>query len=403
MLQALFGLREDLDLLRGSRYSFSASIFYLGFIVGAYPAMVLAQRYPIERVASGIVTLWGICLILTVVCTGYKTLYVQRFFLGLLESGISPMFMLIVGSFYKKNEQAMRMGIWYSCTGYVSVFSPRQLWPRSHQWRQIVLEIHTPSAREGFNERERYILVARLRSNNSGVRNTHLKVSQIWELLVDCKFWVVFAIAFLSMIANGPISTFVPIIINGFGFSTVNSPTHLDARWRLCRHSHALFAAQLGTTFAALLLWKLPQSATGGLLFACYILPSVGGGYAVLMGQQIANTAGYTKRSVASSGLYIGYCLGNFVGPLVFKKEDAPRYTSGFIVVVVTALAAAVLAIVYRFLCVWSNRKRDAAGVMEGFDHAYDDDLTDKKASLEVFIPYRSRLTSQNMQFRYIL
>jgi hypothetical protein len=69
----------------------------------------------------------------------------------------------------------------------------------------------------------------------------------------------------------------------------------------------------------------------------------------------------------------------------------------------VTALAAAILAIVYRFLCVWSNRKRDAAAVMEGFDHAYDDDLTDKKASLEVFIPYRSRLTSQNMQFRYIL
>lgn len=98
MIQALFGLREDLDLLKGSRYSFSAAIFYLGFIVGAYPAMMLAQRYPIERVASGIVTVWGICLILTVVCTGYKTLYVQRFFLGLLESGISPMFMLIVVS-----------------------------------------------------------------------------------------------------------------------------------------------------------------------------------------------------------------------------------------------------------------------------------------------------------------
>lgn len=34
----------------------------------------------------------------------------SRFCLGLLESGISPMFMLIVGGFYKKNEQAMRMG-----------------------------------------------------------------------------------------------------------------------------------------------------------------------------------------------------------------------------------------------------------------------------------------------------
>lgn len=67
-------------------------------MVGAYPAMTLAQRFPIERVASCIITLWGICLILTPVCFNYRALYVQRFFLGMLESGISPMFMLIVVS-----------------------------------------------------------------------------------------------------------------------------------------------------------------------------------------------------------------------------------------------------------------------------------------------------------------
>jgi MFS family permease len=90
-MKALFGLRDDLHLRTGNRYSMSAAIFYLGFIVGAYPAMYLAQRFPIERVASGIVTVWGLCLILTVVCRDYKELYAQRFFLGLLESGISPM------------------------------------------------------------------------------------------------------------------------------------------------------------------------------------------------------------------------------------------------------------------------------------------------------------------------
>lgn len=51
--------------------------------------MYLAQRFPIERVASGIVTIWGICLVLTVACRTHKDLYAQRFFLGLLESGIS--------------------------------------------------------------------------------------------------------------------------------------------------------------------------------------------------------------------------------------------------------------------------------------------------------------------------
>lgn len=94
--QAIFGLRQDLGLIVGNRYSMSAAIFYLGFVVGAYPTMFLAQRYPIHHVASGIVTLWGICLILTSVCHNYQSLYAQRFFLGLLESGISPMFMMIV-------------------------------------------------------------------------------------------------------------------------------------------------------------------------------------------------------------------------------------------------------------------------------------------------------------------
>lgn len=95
---AIFGLRDDLGLLEGDRYSFSASIFYLGFIAGAYPLMALAQRFPLERVASLIVTTWGLCLILTVVCFDFRTLYTQRFFLGFLESGIGPVFMVIVVS-----------------------------------------------------------------------------------------------------------------------------------------------------------------------------------------------------------------------------------------------------------------------------------------------------------------
>lgn len=95
--QAIFGLRDDLQLTIGNRYSFSASIFYIGFICGAYPAVFLAQRFPIEYVASGIVGVWGACLMAAAACTNFEGLFAQRFFLGFLESGIPPMFMLIVG------------------------------------------------------------------------------------------------------------------------------------------------------------------------------------------------------------------------------------------------------------------------------------------------------------------
>lgn len=245
------------------------------------------------------------------------------------------------------------MGIWYSCTGYVSIFSPLinyafgQAKGPLHPWKYMYLFAGSltivwgialffvlppdPVRAKGFNDRQRYILVARLRTNNSGVRNMHLKKEQISELMTDIKFWLVFLIAFLSMIANGPISTFVPIIINSFGFSTLNSlllvmPAGAYAGTMqllipyLCfkytnLRSGLVFACQVGTTIAALLLWLLPIEKTGALLFACYILPTTGAGYAVLMGLSLANTAGYTKRSVASSGLYMGYCLGMFFQP----------------------------------------------------------------------------------------
>lgn len=65
-------------------------------------------------------------------------------------------------------------------------------------------------------------LLARLRTNNSGVSNTHYKKDQVVELFGDIEYWFPFCIALLSMTVNGPMSTFVPIIIGWFGFTTLN-------------------------------------------------------------------------------------------------------------------------------------------------------------------------------------
>ena len=328
------------------------------------------------------------------------------------------MFMLIVGSWYEKKEQASRMGIWYSITGFVSVISPLINYgfgslDGDHGWKYmyyfggaitIIWGVALlwvlpgdPVSAKGFDERERYILVARLRSNNSGVRNTHFKVEQCLELLLDIKFWLCFAIAFLGMIANGPISTFIPIIIGGFGYSRLNSLLLMMpcgawsggmtvlACWLAFKLPNArnwlVIACLAGTLQAALLLWLLPLSSKAGLLWAMFTLPSLGGAYGVLMGLQMANCAGYTKRSLASSGLYIGYCLGNFVGPLVFKQKDAPRYGPGFVIVSIAIAVSILLSLVLRYLCVWENNKRDKAGIPEGFDNAFQDDSTDIKVS----------------------
>jgi MFS family permease len=311
----------------------------------------MAQRWPIERVAAAIVLTWGVCLTCSATCTTWQGFYAQRFFLGFLESGVSPMFMLIVGSWYKKREQALRMGAWYSVTGYVTAVSPLVNYGLGHitggglsPWRYIYIVAGAitigwaviillflpsdPTRTAGFSNRERYIAVARMRENNSGVRNRHFKTAQALESLYDVRFWLVFSMAFLLMIANGPVSSFIPIIISCFGFSRLDSlllfvpagvisgTVKLAAPYAAYRfkgiRTWLIVLCQCGTIAASILLWRLPRSEKGGLLFACYILASYGGSYAVLMGLHIANTAGYTKRSVTSTGMFVGYCLGRW-------------------------------------------------------------------------------------------
>jgi hypothetical protein len=38
-----------------------------------------------------------------------------------------------------------------------------------------------------------------------------------------------------------------------------------------------------------------------------------------------------------------------------------------------------VFAVIYRYVCIHDNRKRDRAAVMEGYNHAFNNDVTDTK------------------------
>lgn len=183
-------------------------------------------------------------------------------------------------------------------------------------WSVVILFFMPPDPIRvrGFTERQRYIAVARLRSNNAGVRNTHFKFNQALEVFVDPRAWLIFAMAFLIMIANGPVSTFIPIIIFGLGFSTLNSLLLImpagaiigTIEWAapfICykykgMRTWMIVICQCGTILSALLIWNLPDSALGGRLYAIFTLASFGGSYAVLMGLSTANTAGrYSCRT----------------------------------------------------------------------------------------------------------
>ncbi|SNX87101.1 related to DAL5 - Allantoate and ureidosuccinate permease [Melanopsichium pennsylvanicum] len=130
---SIFGILKDLDLAvvhpgkppktSLERYSTATSAFYWGYLVAALPMALLVQRFRPNIFLGCAIVLWGIIVILTPSIGSWKGLIAQRFWLGAVESAVSPGFLLITRSWYKRSEQPLRLGIWYSATGLFSIFS----------------------------------------------------------------------------------------------------------------------------------------------------------------------------------------------------------------------------------------------------------------------------------------
>ncbi|SJX64605.1 related to DAL5-Allantoate and ureidosuccinate permease [Sporisorium reilianum f. sp. reilianum] len=130
---SIFGILKDLELSvvhpgppkRTSlgRYSTATSAFYWGYLVAALPMALLVQRFRPNVFLGCAIVLWGAIVILTPAIGSWRGLIAQRFFLGAIESAVSPGFVHITRSWYKRSEQPLRLGIWYSATGLFSIFS----------------------------------------------------------------------------------------------------------------------------------------------------------------------------------------------------------------------------------------------------------------------------------------
>lgn len=197
-------------------------------------------------------------------------------------------------------------------------------------WSFVVLLFMEPDPvhAKRLTEREKFIAVSRVRVNNSGVRNTHFKTKQLWEVLSSAQFWLLVGVATFMVTINTINTVFLPIIIRGMGFSGLNAllltvPVGvigtiltLGPCWAmqlLSKHNLRTYTiAFLGgcMILASCLLWQKPNMNNGTKLFCLYLSNVFPGAYALLMNLAIMNAAGYTKRTLTSAGLFVGYCIG---------------------------------------------------------------------------------------------
>jgi hypothetical protein len=74
------------------------------------------------------------------------------------------------------------------------------------------------------------------------------------------------------------------------------------------------------------LVWKLDESHAEGRVAALALSAVFAANTPLSLSLVSSNVAGFTKRSVTSAFIFIGYCVGNIAGPQFFYESEEPHY-----------------------------------------------------------------------------
>lgn len=194
------------------------------------------------------------------------------------------------------------------------------------------------------------------------------------------------------MVGNGAVSIFASVIIKSFGFSNkaatiIQIPSGvatIAGTLMYCylagyigNRAYLLVLVCIPACLGAILLLALGNEHKVGKLFGVYLLNFSSSVLPVIYSWNSVNTSGYTKVTMRNALTLIAFCIGNLIGPQIFREKDAPNYTPAKIVLIVAMSCPVFLALVLRQIAIRENRKRDSEGLVGYRADVMTLDLTD--------------------------
>jgi hypothetical protein len=230
-------------------------------------------------------------------------------------------------------------------------------------------------AKDSFlNEHDKLIAVERLRMNQMGVASRVWKWDHVLEAFLDVKTWLWFSMLTAVSIPSGGITTFGPLIIQGFGFGkfeTILFNMPFGAVQIIATLGGAWLATRFKMKSPILILLCIPPiigivvlmvigrepSHRGVLLFGYYMTSFYPGISPLIYSWSGQNTGGDTKRKVTTSILFVGASAGNILGPHLFKPAEKPYYSRGLRANLALFIGIIVLVLIATFWIKLLNRK----------------------------------------------
>ncbi|CAO3599038.1 unnamed protein product [Absidia cylindrospora] len=388
---AAFTFKEDLHL-DNTQYNMVGSIFYAGYFAFQIPNNYLLQRVPLGKYIGLIVFLWGGVLTAMAFGKNFSQMMAMRFLLGLFEAGIYPSLSLLVSTFYRRTEQAPRLGAFWLCNGFALCFgglisygigSMETTLFATWQWIMLIMGIVTcvmgvicftflidnpKSPALGLNA-EQSVLVEKRTRDNAVFRTTMVKKHQIIEAIKEPRLWCLCLASMFLNAQNGGITIYSTQLINAFGFDRLESVllsagSGLSDIFYICSSVYIVTRKEGRVLYTAmglmamdlvglLLLLLIPNPKLK--LIGFYLCWPYAATYVLILTCITSNVSGYTKKIFYNGMVTIFYTIGNFSGSFFFVESQKPTYWGGM----VGYCCCCVLCIVCLWIARWSMAKEN--------------------------------------------
>ncbi|EAW13557.1 putative 2-ketogluconate transporter [Aspergillus clavatus NRRL 1] len=431
---SIMGIRDDLSLQNGQKYSWLTTCIYIAVLIVEYPTNWIIQRVPLAKYLGINICLWGAVLALHSACHNFAGLVAVRTLLGIFEACCQPSFVLLSSMWYKREEQAATVTYWYMMNGGQQIVGGLLAYCFSligkdkaiHSWQGLFMSYgclsvlwglfviywmpDSPMRAKCFSEEDKHLMVERVRGNQTGMQNRKFRSYQMWEAFRDPQMYCYCAIQIFTTLPTSGLGAFANIIITGFQFTELQTQllamvlgfyiiiVLLSSAWLVKKTGQNLLI-MLGFVIPSyvgtIVLMTVENKNLGtkvGLLISYYITLSFWSAQTLCLSMVSRNIAGATKKSTVVAATFVSWAVGNAIGPQVFLDRDAPRYFIAFGVHLGCYTVMTLAVIFLRFYLVSQNKKKDCLLRESGLS-ATDNNLTHA---------FEDRTDQENPYFRYI-
>ncbi|KAJ3094437.1 hypothetical protein HDU96_001685 [Phlyctochytrium bullatum] len=360
-------MERDLGM-RGNDFNISLSVFFITYCLFEPFSNLILNRTSASSWIARIAVTWGI----TATCMGavqnFAGLVATRILLGLFEAGLVPGISYYCSFWYKREELASRIALWFGGAGLATAFSSLLAYGIQigmegkgglASWRWVFIIEGAPTILLGvltwfflpdepgkatfLSERERHIAASRLKLSVATREEKHFSSAAIVEVIKNPIVWVFAVSNFLAITPGYAYSFFIPTILagglgkTGVDINLFSAPPFLVGAvctivfsfmsdYFRSRSLFALLASAAATAaWTSLALVRDANQAYGLLFLSAFS----GFAYPVIWAWLSNNIPSHTGRALAL-GLVLG--IGNVGGAIagqLYTNDDRPWFAKG--------------------------------------------------------------------------